>query len=254
MQKDKPSEELTDRDKVRYDRQIMIKNFGEEGQKKLKSSTALIAGVGGLGSPVSIYLAIAGLGKLKIVDKDKVELSNLNRQILYRNEDVGKYKANISKKILKEYNPDIEVESFNQKITSENISDLARDCDLIVDCMDNYPTRYLLNEVCLEKELPLFHAAVSGMNGQATTIIPGETPCLKCIVPNPPPEEKFPVLGATPGLLGTIQAHEVIKYIVGIGKLLKNQLLLVREGTNFRKINVRKNPKCEACGNEQILK
>lgn len=244
-------ENLSDEERVRYDRQLMIDNFGEEGQKKLKDTTALIAGAGGLGSPVSIYLTVAGVGELKIVDNDEVELSNLNRQTLYREKDVGERKAIVAEKVLKNLNGDVEIESYDKKITEETIEELAKDCDLIVDCMDNYPTRYILNRASLEKEIPLFHAAVEGMNGQATTLIPNETPCLKCIVPNPPPSEKFPVLGATPGLLGTIQAHEVIKYIVGIGNLLKNELLIIKEGTEFDKIEIRKNPECEECSTKR---
>lgn len=241
---------LSDRDRVRYDRQMMIDDFGEEGQKKLKDTTALIAGAGGLGSPVSIYLTMAGVGKLRIVDNDEIELSNLNRQTLYKEKDIGKRKAKVAQKVLKNLNEDIEIESYDKKITEETIGELSKDCDLIVDCMDNYPTRYILNRASLEKEIPLFHAAVEGMNGQATTLIPNETPCLKCIIPNPPPSEKFPVLGATPGLLGTIQAHEVIKYITGIGDLLKNELLIIKNGTNFDKIEIRKNPKCEECNTQ----
>lgn len=243
-------DKLTERERTRYDRQIMIKGFGEKGQKKLKSTTALIAGAGGLGSPVSIYLAVAGIGKLRIVDNDQVELSNLNRQILYQAKDIGKSKGDVAKKKIRKYNRDIEVETIKKKITDGNIHELANGCDLIVDCMDNFPTRYILNKESQKKNIPLFHAAVEGMKGQATTIIPGETPCLKCIVPTPPPLEKFPVLGATPGLLGTIQAHEVVKYVVGIGDLLKNQLLIVENGTDYNKIAIRKNSECEICGKD----
>ncbi|KXB03224.1 adenylyltransferase [candidate division MSBL1 archaeon SCGC-AAA261F19] len=243
-------ENLTERDKIRYERQMMIGNFGIEGQKKLKSTTALIAGAGGLGSPLSIYLAVAGLGKLRIVDKDKVELSNLNRQILYGEEDINKAKAPVLEKALKKLNKDIEVESINCNITDDTIEELVGGCDLIADCMDNYPTRYVLNRASLEKEIPLFHAAVEGMNGQATTIVPGETPCLKCIVPNPPPSGKLPVFGATPGLLACIQAHEVTKHVVGIDASLKNKLLLVSGGTDFEKVEIHKNPECEECGSK----
>lgn len=248
MGSEKKLKELIERDRERYDRQIMIDGFGEEGQRKLKSTTALIAGAGGLGSPASIYLAVAGIGKIRIVDNDKVELSNLNRQILYSEEDGGRSKAEVAKDTLRKFNNDIEVEAFNDRITDDSIEELVSSCDFIVDCMDNFPTRYVLNRAALKKDIPLFHAAVSGMRGQATTIIPGETPCLRCIVPSPPPSEKFPVLGATPGLLACVQAHEVIKYVVGIGSLLKNELLIVSEGAEFEKVEIKRNPKCEACG------
>lgn len=240
--------ELTDGDRERYDRQIMIDEFGEEGQRKLKSATAFIAGAGGLGSPASIYLAVAGIGKIRIVDNDKVELSNLNRQILHSEDDVGRSKAEVAKEVLRNFNNDIEVEAFSEEITDDSIEKLVDGSDFIVDCMDNFPTRYVLNRAALKMDIPLFHAAVSGMRGQATTIIPGETPCLKCIVPNPPPSGKFPVLGATPGLLACIQAHEVIKYVVGIGNLLKNELLIISEGAEFEKVEIKRNPECEACG------
>lgn len=240
--------ELSRQERIRYDRQMMINGFGEEGQKNLKSTTALIAGAGGLGSPVSIYLAVAGIGKLKIVDNDEVELSNLNRQILYGDEELGRNKGSVSEKNVKKFNEDIEIEGTEERITKETVWELTNNCDLIADCMDNYQARYLLNKASIEKGIPLFHAAVEGMSGQITTLVPGETPCLKCIIPNPPPPEKFPVLGATPGLLGCIQVHEIIKYIVGIGPSLKNKLLIVDGGTEFRTVEVRENPKCEVCG------
>lgn len=239
---------LNERDKERYDRQIMIQNFGEEGQRKLKSTTALVAGSGGLGSPAAIYLAAAGIGKIRLVDNDVIELSNLNRQVFYGDNDIGNRKVEVAGRKLNELNKDIEVETIDERITEDNISDFTKDCDLIVDCMDNYETRYILNRAAINEEIPLFHAAVEGMYGQATTIIPGETPCLRCIVPSSPPSEKFPVLGATPGLLATIQVHEVVKYIVGIGSLLKGKLLVVDEGIEFNEVNIKRNPDCPDCG------
>lgn len=248
MESEKEMEKLTERERERYDRQILIDDFGEAGQKKLKSTKAFIAGAGGLGSCVSIYLAVAGVGELKIVDNDEVELSNLNRQILYGDKDIGEDKAPVSENALKQLNEDIKISATSREITEETIGGLIAGCDLIVDCLDNYPTRYILNRAALDNDIPLFHAAVHGMKGQATTIIPGETPCLKCIVPNSPPSEKFPVLGATPGLMACIQAHEVIKYVVGKGDLLKGELLIVTEGSKFNKVKVNKNPECEECG------
>ncbi len=239
--------ELTLKDKQRYDRQIIMKDWGEETQEKIKDTTALIAGVGGLGSPVSVYLAAAGIGEIRLVDNDTVELSNLNRQVLYKEKQVGKSKVKSAKKSLQELNTDIEITALNKEINKKTIDTLSKDADLIIDCMDNYKTRYVLNKASQKREIPLFHAAVEGMQGQATTIIPNETPCIKCIFPNSPPSEKFPVVGATPGLLGTIQVHEVLKYVTGQGDLLTNQLLLVRNGTEFEKIEVQKDPDCEVC-------
>lgn len=242
------SRSLTEEDKKRYDRQIIIDDFGEKGQEKLKSTTVLVAGAGGLGSPASIYLAVAGIGKIRIVDSDKVELSNLNRQILHWDKDIDRPKAEVAGEKLREWNRSIEVEAINEDITEETIEKFVDGCDLIVDGMDNYPTRYILNKAALENRIPFFHAAVRGMQGQLTTIIPGETACLRCIIPTPPPPEKFPVLGATPALFGCIQAHEVIKYVVGNQDLLKNELLIINEGTDFTRVKVERNPSCKDCG------
>ncbi len=239
---------LTDRERERYDRQMMIEGFGEEGQKKLKSTTALIAGAGGLGSPVLIYLAAAGVGKLKIVDNDVVDLSNLNRQVLYDEDDVGRAKSSTSKGVLSRLNSDIEIESFGGKIDDGNVGDVVGGCDLIVDCLDNYETRYVLNRASVKNEIPYFHAAVEGFRGQVTTLIPGETPCLKCIVPTPPSSGKFPILGATAGLLGCLEVREVIRYVVGLTPRLKNKLLIVDGQEEFEKVEISRNPDCEVCG------
>ncbi|KXA95878.1 adenylyltransferase [candidate division MSBL1 archaeon SCGC-AAA259E19] len=243
--------ELTEREEVRYGRQIMMEGFGEENQKKLRSTTALVAGAGGLGSPVSIYLAVAGVGRLRIVDNDEIELSNLNRQILYGDDDIGRNKAEVAKEKIGEINKDIEVESVKRKISDRSIDGLVKECDLIVDCMDNYRGRYVLNEASVGRNIPMFHGAVRGMRGQVTTIIPGETPCLRCIVPSPPPPEKSPVVGATAGLIGAIQVHEVIKYILEKGDLLKNRLLLIEGGTEINEVEIHRNLECEVCGEGQ---
>lgn len=248
MNSNKKSRKLTERERYRYDRQIIIRDWGEDGQKKLKSTTALVAGIGGLGSSASTYLAAVGIGKLKIVDSDEVEVSNLNRQVLYGEGDIGREKAIAARESLQKLNGDIEVEPITRVITDETIGDLIEGCDLIVDCLDNYETRYVINRASLRWKVPLFHAAVRAMRGQATTVIPGETPCLKCIIPTPPPSEKLPMLGATPGLMGCIQAHEVVKYVIGIGDLLKNELLLVNRGTEFNRVEVQRDPGCQECG------
>ena len=233
----------------RYDRQIKI--FGEEGQEKLKRAKVFIAGAGGLGSPVSIYLTVAGVGKIRIVDHDIVELSNLNRQILHWDNDIGKKKAESAEEKLKKMNPDVEVEVISKTIDAGNIDELVGDFDMIVDAMDNFPTRYLLNRTALAKNIPFFHGAVEGFYGQATTIIPGKTACLRCIFPEAPPPTTFLVVGVTPGIIGCIQATEVIKYILGIGSSLGNRLLMW-DGLNAEmdELTVKKNPTCEDCGEE----
>jgi molybdopterin/thiamine biosynthesis adenylyltransferase len=242
---------LTREERERYDRQIMLYGFGEEGQEKLKLARVFIAGVGGLGSPASIYLAAAGVGTIRIVDQDKVELSNLNRQVLHWDENIGRRKADSAEAKLKKLNPGIKIEATAATITEANVSQLVADSDLIVDAMDNLPTRYLLNKTAIEKGIPFFHGAVYGFEGRAMTIIPGKTACLNCVYHGVTiPEEKFPVIGVTPAVIGCIQATEVIKYIVGLGELLTNRLLTYDAlRMTFTELKVKKDPSCEHCGN-----
>lgn len=240
---------LTTTERDRYQRQIMMGGFGEMGQEKLKQAKVFIAGAGGLGSPVAIYLAVAGVGQIRIVDRDVVELSNLNRQILHWDKDIARGKAESAGEKLQQMNSDIKIEVIAESITEDNILKLVGDCQLIVDAMDNFPTRYLLNKAALKREVPLFHGSVYGLDGMVSTIIPGETACFRCMFPEPPPAATFPVVGVTPGIIGCIQATEVIKHIVGIGELLKNRLL-VWDGlsTKFRELTVNKDPHCRDCG------
>jgi adenylyltransferase/sulfurtransferase len=236
-------------DFLRYARQMLIDGWGEEGQKKLKNSTVFIAGAGGLGSPVSIYLAVAGIGKIIICDFDSVEVTNLNRQILHSHTRIGINKALSAKITLTAINPDIEVIPITSKITAENAFELVGDSHIIMDCMDNLETRYILNEVAIKKGIPLVFGAIYGIQGMLSFIQPPETPCLKCLFPEAPPKETFPVVGATPGVIGALQALEAIKYLVGIGKLLKNKLL-VWDGMScdFKTFKARKDPSCLVCG------
>ena len=241
---------LSARELDRYKRQILL--FGEEGQERLKSAHIFIAGAGGLGSPISIYLAVAGIGTITVVDKDVVELTNLNRQILHYDRDIGKKKTASAEEKLTAINPDIRIRAVDTTIDESNVSRLVGRADGIVDAMDNFPTRYLLNETAVKKKIPLFHGAIRGLYGQATTIIPGQTPCLRCIFPNAPPKEVFPVVGVTPAFIGMIQATEVLKYLVGNGKLLKNRLFLW-DGleAHAEEIAVEKNPACPVCGKKE---
>jgi molybdopterin/thiamine biosynthesis adenylyltransferase len=239
---------LTKDERERYDRQIMIRGIGEEGQEKLKRAKVFIAGVGGLGSPVSIYLAAAGIGAMRLVDQDQVELSNLNRQVLHGDEDIGKSKVNSAVAKLKRLNQSVDIEAIAETITKDNISRLLDGCDLIVDAMDNLPTRYLLNKAAIDKNIPFFHGAVYGFEGRAMTIIPGKTACLWCVYRGRVTKGKFPVIGVAPAVIGCIQATEVIKYIVGIGELLTNSLLIY-DGLNleFTKLSVKPDPNCQHC-------
>jgi len=233
-------------DRVRYDRQIRI--FSEEGQRKLKRAGVLVAGVGGLGSPVLMYLATAGVGHLRFIDHDVVDLSNLNRQVLHWDKDVGERKAVSAVKKLTQLSPRTLLEPTIDTINQGNVLSLVDGMDAVVDAMDNYATRQLLNRACVEKRIPFFHGAVHGLTGQATTIVPGETPCFNCIFPVAPPPETFPVLGSTAGLIGTVQATEVVKYLTGVGELLKGKLLFYDgEQMEFYKIDVKRSPECPVC-------
>lgn len=240
---------LTRDELARYDRQIIMEGIGKAGQEKLKQAKVVIAGAGGLGAPVSIYLAVAGVGTIRIIDHDRVILSNLNRQVLHWDEDIDRQKVDSATEKLKRLNPQINLEAVEELMTEANIAQLVDGFDLIVDGTDNLPTRYLLNKVAIENNIPFFHGAVYGFEGRAMTIIPGKSACLRCVYRGVIPEERLPVIGVTPAVIGCIQATEVIKYIVGIGKLLSDRLL-VYDGLSmqFTELLVKKDPNCEHCG------
>ncbi len=241
---------LSGNEKERYRRQIML--FGEDGQEKLKSARVVIAGAGGLGCPVATYLAVAGVGHIRIIDHDTVERTNLNRQILHWEEDIGAAKTGSAGEKLKLINPDIMIEAVRVTIDEATAPGLFRDVDAIVDAMDNYPARYLLNHWAIKSGIPLFHGAIRGFDGQVTTIIPGKTACLSCIFPKAPPKEIFPVIGVTAGMIGMIQANEVIKYLLGTGELLGNRLL-IWDGLHsvLDTVHVERDPSCTECSHIQ---
>ncbi len=242
------SPELTEYDLARYGRQIML--FGEDAQRRLKATRLFVAGAGGLGSPLCTYLAVAGIGGLHIADFDTVELSNLNRQILHWDEDVGKLKVESAREKLAQINPSIEIEVSSTRIDESSLDTLVGGADGIVDCMDNFPTRYLLNRAAIERRIPFFHAAIHGMEARAITFVPGKTACFRCMFPEgPPPSGAFPVVGAAPGIAATIQAMEVIKYFTGYGKPLEDRLLIFDgEVGEFREFKLRRDPDCPDCG------
>ncbi|MEM3370039.1 MAG: HesA/MoeB/ThiF family protein [Candidatus Micrarchaeia archaeon] len=244
--------ELTNEELQRYARQIMMDGWGIVTQKKLKNSKVFIAGAGGLGSPVAIYLAVAGVGNIRICDYDTPDITNLNRQILHNHKRFGINKAISAKMTLEELNPNINIEAIPYKITEDNIEDIIDDSEIIIDCMDNFATRYILNKYAIKKNLPLVHGSIWGFEGRVSFIKPPETPCLRCLFPEAPPEETFPVLGVTPGIIGAIQAAETIKYLTGIGKLLKN-VLLVWSGydMSFKQYKGFRDPKCIDCSSIQ---
>lgn len=244
---------LTEEDLIRYDRQILFPSFGEEGQRKLRQAHVLIAGVGGLGSPVAIYLACAGIGKLTLVDSDAVELSNLNRQILYGEEDIGEQKVFSATRKLKKLNSTVEISTAAVKLTAPNLTELLKGVNVVIDCLDNMETRFILNEACVKAGIPLIHGGIHGMLGEITTIIPGQTPCLECIFPRDVEGKKpFPVFGCTPALIASLQVMEVIKLLVGFGELLAGKMLYVNgEVMEFMQAPLQKNKACRVCGGDK---
>ena len=237
----------------RYSRQIILKKIGVVGQKKLLKSSVLIIGVGGLGSPIAIYLAALGIGKIGIVDKDNVEISNLSRQIIFTTNDVKKNKSSIAIKKLKKINPSIQLKSFNKNLTIQNINQVAKNFDLIVDGSDNFRTRFLINDYCLEKQKTLVSGAISRFDGQVYTFnfSKKKSPCLRCFIPQMPSNpdvdncEYEGVLGTLGGIIGSIQANEVIKEILGIGDTLCGSILIIDAlKLTFRKVKLNKRSDC----------
>ncbi|MDH5440239.1 MAG: HesA/MoeB/ThiF family protein [Candidatus Bathyarchaeota archaeon] len=234
----------------RYDRQIRIGSFGLEGQLKLKGAKVAVAGAGGLGCSATVYLAAAGIGHMTIIDEENVELSNLNRQIGHWNRDIGTAKAvSLSEKI-RELNPGVELEPVTERITLGTVRDLISGSTVVLDCMDNWETRFMLNKACVAARIPLVHAGVHSLYGQITTVLPGKGPCLRCILPETPQsEDRIPILGVTAGTLGLLEALEAIKIITGMGQPLVGRMLYFDgETTSFYEINVSKREDCPVCG------
>jgi molybdopterin/thiamine biosynthesis adenylyltransferase len=236
-------------DLVRYSRQILYPAFGEEGQRRLRQAHVLIAGVGGLGSPAAIYLACAGVGRLTIVDSDAVELSNLNRQILHGEEDIGEQKVFSAARKLARLNSTVAVNPVAARITAESLPGLLPGVNVVVDCLDNMATRFILNEACFRAGIPLIHGGLSGTLGEITTIIPGQTPCLACMFPQPVEGKRpFPVFGCLPALIASLQVMEVIKLLAGFGELLTGKMLYANmQIMEFMTVPFEKNKLCKVC-------
>ncbi|MDK2805389.1 MAG: hypothetical protein PWQ94_553, partial [Thermoanaerobacterium sp.] len=217
----------------RYSRHIILKEVGAKGQQKILNSKVLIVGTGGLGAPAAMYLAAAGVGTIGLVDYDKVDLSNLQRQIIHRTKDIGKDKVISGKETINEMNPDVNVITYHEWISSKNIIDIIndKDYDFIIDGTDNFPAKFLINDACVLIKKPFSHAGIIRFEGQTMTYVPGEGPCYRCVFQDPPPKDAVPtcrqagVLGVMGGIIGTIQATEALKYILGVGKLLTGYLL-----------------------------
>lgn len=238
----------------RYNRHIILPEVGEKGQKKIAKTRVFIVGAGGLGSPVGYYLTAAGVGTIAIVDNDNVELSNLQRQIAHSVEALGRPKVESAKKTFESLNPDVNIIAIKQRLTKDNILDLIGEYDIIVDCSDNFPTRFLVNDACVMANKPLITGAIFKFEGQVTVVIPGVGPCYRCLFEEPPPHGVLPspqevgLLGVVPGVIGTLQAVEVLKLILGVGSILKGELLIYNAlKSSFRKVKVPKNPDCPVC-------
>ncbi len=253
--------EFTDEQIERYSRHIILPEVGGKGQKKLLESKVFLVGAGGLGSPAAFYLAAAGIGKIGISDNDVVDFSNLQRQILHSTEDVDRPKVQSAKETLEALNPDVEVVPYSERLNSENIIDIIKDYDVVLDGSGNFPTRYLLNDACVMLGKPLSHGSIFRFDGQATTILPGKGPCYRCLYETPPPPDLVPscqeagVLGIIAGIIGVVQATEVIKLQLGKGKLLNGTLLLYDSlNMDFKKLKIQRNPACPMCGENPTIK
>ena len=250
---------LTAEEQTRYARHIRLPLVGEEGQRKLKAARVLVIGLGGLGSPAALYLTAAGVGTLGLVDADHVDLSNLQRQILYATSDVGRPKTEAARDRLRAANPNVNFVLHSEKFTAVNAEKLLAGYDIIIDGTDNFAAHYLINDACVLFGKPLVHASLSQFDGMVGTVLPKKSACYRCLYPSPPPPDKAPncadagVLGVLPGLAGTLQAMEAVKLILGIGKTLAGGVLLINGlDATFRDITVPRDPSCPACGEKPM--
>ncbi|MDE3082891.1 MAG: molybdopterin-synthase adenylyltransferase MoeB [Acidobacteriota bacterium] len=246
---------LTADQRNRYQRHLLLPEVGDEGQMKLLDAKVLLLGAGGLGSPAALYLAAAGVGTIGIIDMDVVDASNLQRQVLHNMDRIGMRKVDSAKATLTAINPDLTVHTYDVRLGADNILDIIDGYDVIVDGTDNFPTRYLVNDAALLKNIPVVHGSIFRFEGQATIFSPYVGPCYRCMIPEPPPAELAPscaeagVLGVLPGIVGSIQALETIKLILGLGDPLIGRLLTYDSmDQSFRTFRVRRDPNCSACG------
>jgi molybdopterin/thiamine biosynthesis adenylyltransferase/rhodanese-related sulfurtransferase len=247
--------------RARYSRHLLIPEVGEKGQLKLLDSKILLIGAGGLGSPASLYLAAAGVGRIGIVDADVVDESNLQRQIVHSTERLGDAKVDSAKRTIEALNPDVQVVAYQERLTSENVERILADgWDVIVDGADNFPTRYLVNDASVWHDVPVVHGSIYRFEGQVTVFKPHEGPCYRCLFPTPPPPELAPscaeggVLGVLPGIIGSLQANEALKLALGIGEPLVGRLLLFDAlSAEFNEVKLRRDPECPVCGEQPTI-
>jgi sulfur-carrier protein adenylyltransferase/sulfurtransferase len=246
---------MTAEQRDRYSRHTLLPEVGVDGQLKLLNAKVLLLGAGGLGAPTALYLAAAGIGTIGLVDDDVVDASNLQRQVIHNTERIGEPKTASARKTIEALNPDVEVVEHRMRLDASNILEVIRDYDVIVDGADNFPTRYLLNDASVRLRKPVVSASILGFDGQISTFVPFEGPCYRCLYPTPPPAELAPscsangVLGVMAGTMGTLQANEVIKLVLGVGEPLIGRLLLYEAlGTRFTELKVRRDPECPICG------
>ena len=255
-----PSGALSKEEIMRYSRHLIMPEVGMEGQLKLKQAKVLCIGTGGLGAPLGLYLAAAGVGRLGLVDFDSVDLTNLQRQILFDTNDIGRPKIEAAKNRLRNLNPDIQIDTFETRLTSENALDILKDYDIVVDGTDNFATRYLVNDACVILGKPNVYGSIFRFEGQITIFGNPGGPCYRCLYPEPPPPGLVPscaeggVLGVLPGIVGAIQAVETLKVIIGKGEPLVGRLLLFDAlAMSFRELKLRKNPECAVCGEHPTI-
>ncbi len=252
--------DLTNDQLERYSRHILLQDVGVEGQEKLSAGKVLVVGAGGLGAPAALYLAAAGVGTIGILDHDHVEVSNLQRQVIHFTKDIGVPKVQSAEEKMKAINPDVVVKTYEEYLCADNIREIIADYDFVLDGVDNFPTKFLINDACVMAGIPFSHGGILRFDGQTMTVVPGESTCYRCVFRKPPPPEAVPtcsqagVLGAIAGMLGTIQAAETLKYITGVGDLLTNTLLSFdAKKMTFRRVPLNRQKNCPVCGENPTI-
>lgn len=252
--------EFSDEQITRYSRHILLPEVGGKGQKKIAKARILIVGAGGLGSPAALYLAAAGVGTLGLIDSDAVDLSNLQRQVIHHTPDVGQPKVVSAREKIQALNPDVNVVIYEDRFVARNALHLVREYDIVIDGVDNFPAKFLINDACFFADKPLVHGGILRFDGRVTTIIPKKSACYRCVFKHPPPPglvascQEAGVIGALAGVIGTIQATEALKLVLGIGRPLTDRMLdYDARRTTFREIRIRRNPNCPLCGDHPVI-